>query len=84
MTQPQAYCLCWFPKDGEIMIGEENISCSPENVRQWFGLPDGDQACFCYNVTPAQVPIIQEFVKHVINLEQYDYSLDCYDPSYGQ
>lgn len=80
----QAYCLCWFAKSGEIMIGEENINCTPEDVRKWFELPNSDPACYCYDVTPAQVPILQEHVKHIINLQQHDYSLDCYNPSYDK
>jgi hypothetical protein len=83
MNKSQAYCLYWFPKIDEIAIGEEDVDCSPEDVIKWFGLNDNDHAYFCYDITLLQVPILQKYVKHIINLEQYDYSLDCYDPSYA-
>lgn len=77
-----AYSLSWFLKNGESLVGEEDVECTPDEVRKWFGLPEGDPACFCYDVSPVQVPMIQSRIRHKINLEQYDYSLECYNPSF--
>ena len=73
--------LVWFDKTLNTQIGEESIDkINVTEVRRLFDVDDVDvDVIFVYPLTEVeQVLYLQSFVRHKINIQNYNYFVDCY------
>lgn len=73
--------LVWFDKTLNTQIGEERIyKVDVTELRRLFDVDDVDvDVIFAYPLTEdEQVSYLQSFVRHKINIQNYDYFIDCY------
>ena len=73
--------LVWFDKTLNTQIGEERIDkVDVTELRRLFDVDDVDvDVIFAYPLTEnEQVLYLQSFVRHKINIQNYDYFVDCY------
>ena len=73
--------LVWFDKTLNTQIGEERIyKVDVTELRRLFDVDDADvDVIFAYPLTEnEQVLYLQSFVRHKVNIQNYDYFVDCY------
>lgn len=73
--------LVWFDKTLNTQIGEERIyKVDVTELHRLFDVDDVDvDVIFAYPLTEdEQVSYLQSFVRHKINIQNYDYFIDCY------
>ena len=73
--------LDWFDKTLNTQIGEERIyKVDVTELRRLFDVDDADvDVIFAYPLTEnEQVLYLQSFVRHKVNIQNYDYFVDCY------
>ena len=73
--------LVWFDKTFNTQIGEERIDkVDVTELRRLFDVDDVDvDVIFAYPLTKDdQVLYLQSFVRHKINIQNYNYFIDCY------
>ena len=72
--------LVWFDKTLNTQIGEESIDkVDVTELHRLFDVDDVDvDVIFAYPLTKdEQVLYLQSFVRHKINIRNYDYFIDC-------
>jgi hypothetical protein len=73
------YCLCWYsPKDEKIVGFEDMPKLTSKKVRKWFSLSDDDPGIYPYVVTASERQHLAKIVKTNIDLNQYDYFVECH------
>lgn len=68
--------LEWFEKDGEAFVGEELISgFSAKEAHKILGITDKRDHFVCggYLINAKRAAIFQKYVKHIIDLDKYEY-----------
>ena len=73
--------LVWFDKTLNTQIGEEcTDKVDVTELRRLFDVDDVDvDVIFAYPLTKdEQVLYLQSFVRHKINIQNYDYFIDCH------
>ena len=71
--------LSWFSAINDELVGEVDLpNVTPENVREWFFLSENDALTDSFIVRASQRQHIAKLIEEVIDLNCYDYFLECY------
>ncbi len=75
--------LYWFSADNDDLVGEADLpEVTPENVREWFFLSENEPLTDSFIVRASQRQYIASHVKEEIDLNKYDYFLECFEKSF--
>jgi hypothetical protein len=73
------YTLSWFAADADELVGEESLpDMTAEQVAEWFYLPESDSLMDSYIVRASQRQHLSKVSKHKIDLNRFDYFLECF------
>ena len=66
------HVLAWYEKDpGSSLIGSVKIDITMKELQKLYGLDEVMIAC--YDVEPHHIPCLQQFTKHQMRADKYDY-----------
>jgi len=77
-TGKSKWVLRVYEKNGEIPIDEiclENVKA--DDLRILYNVGPHNPMYDCYPVTASQTPYLQDFLQSKIDLESYDYFVEC-------
>jgi hypothetical protein len=79
MDKKTKFALYWFDAEGDELVGEENLpGLTPKQVREWFFLTDDVPLTDSFIVRASQRRHLAEMTKRKIDLNKYDYFLECF------
>jgi hypothetical protein len=79
MENDTTFGLYWFSASDDELVGEVDLpEVTPENVREWFFLSENTPLTDSFIVRASQRQHIARFVKEEIDLNKYDYFLECF------
>lgn len=77
--------LTWFAPNSDKSIGQEEVvGLTTRKIRKWFYLPKDEIVADCYIVRASQKIHLDPLVKHVIDLNKYDYFVEPCEFVYGK
>lgn len=69
------HILAWYEKDpGSNLIGSVKIDIAMQELQKLYRLDE--EMIACYDVEPHHVSYLQQFTKHQIQLDKYDYFVE--------
>jgi hypothetical protein len=69
--------LVWYKKHGDNFMGECTLDgMTLSDLQHLFEQSSDDPMIYCYPVLFSHISYIQNFVKHKINLDSFDYFIE--------
>jgi len=85
-NDPSTYCysLCWYQKDGDEFIDQSDLNnLTAQQVTDLFGLKNAQKAHTCWEVTESHKAELKKFTRKKIDLDKYEYYVECFQPDKG-
>lgn len=74
-------CVSCFDKRTEELIKEiPFVGITLRDLQEIFGMPEDDEMIEVFDITPRHAQRLQKFLPEPLELDKYDYQLECYAP----
>lgn len=68
----------WYEKQGDRLVGEMKLgNVSLPELQALFNQSSDDPMHYCYPVLPSHISYLEQKLNRAIDLEQYDFFLEC-------